>query len=182
MNKEQEKELLKILESVGFEYDSYDQLRESREFSSNITIGDEGVSFKSNVIPSQPIDQLTQTTTYDLLNDEDRFSFVIALINDLNKDTRYNNSKNNNLIQCELYHQAKNYNYGFAFEQYTKGIMINGRLIIHYPIFEEGLGEFDKFRVLVYKSNTVRKKDIIFKEESSDIYYLSEEVMKLCGV
>lgn len=182
MSKEQEKELLKILEGVGFEYDSYNQLTESEEFPLNITLSDEGVSIKNGTIPSQPADQLLQNVTYDLLNDDDRFSFVVAIIVDLNRDSRYNNSKNNNLIQCELYHQAKINNFGFAFEQNTKGIMINGRLIIYYPIIEEGLGEFDKFRVIVYKTNTVRKKDIVFKDESTDIYYLSTEVMKLCAV
>ncbi len=98
------------------------------------------------------------------------------MIRELNNKDFINSSTK--LLPCELYHQSKLYRYGFTFHTKDIGVMINGRLIIYYPYNVDG--DLDGVRAVVYKTNNIRRKDIVLNQISVDIISLSEEIIKVC--
>lgn len=177
MNKDLEKELLKALGEIGLEFESFEAFENYHVVLPKLYVSEYGVRIEE-VNPSGTIEI---DPAYDLMNKDSRTEFIEDFIDNLSSADRYINRNNRLLMYSELYHRAKTSGYGFAFERIAGSVMINGRLIVFFPVVDlERPRDFDRLRVIVYKSNNIRKKDIIFSEAGPDIFYLADEVIKLC--
>lgn len=169
MNKDQEKELLKIMSDIGLTFNSYDEVLQSDLFKKLMSETDTEQELKDFI------------ESNDLTDKDVKIDVMFDILDMMNRPHRFINRNNQLLLYCDLYHKARSNNYGYSFEETTGVVMVNGRLIVFYPMFEvEGRKDFDRFRVVVYKSSNIKKKDILFNEVSSDIFYLTDEVIKLC--